>query len=414
MATDPRPLLLISGGPSTRALWPGLAEHYDLVFLYPQAGQEAKELGLRAAALAELVDPDLQESIQNQAALLTARVVGRLPELSERFHAAFGQDGPPALNGRLGDWFAGYAHYLLQGEVAILAQLERLAGQGRVIAGCLTHEDVAPDTRAMVAWANQRGIPTLHVPHAPCHLTTPAPDIHKETRATFIAASGPQVARFYQDCGVPAERITLTGGPQWDELYDGAMPGREEARRVAVPDWKAGPILVYMSTWGQTTSLRSNFDAEFNEGWQATLAAAKALGAFLCVLVHWNDQRADTEDAYAKALDAAGVDGLVTRAHKSYILRAADLLIAQGPSNMCIDAAIAGTPSVYLQTEGFDYATALPRRCLPADLLGELTGALGHPAPADEWSDFISQYNSAHPTGAAAERVVDWVRQLCP
>ena len=61
MATELKPILLISGGPSTRRLWPDLAERYDLVFLYTQAGQEAQAMSLPAAPLAAVMDAELQE-----------------------------------------------------------------------------------------------------------------------------------------------------------------------------------------------------------------------------------------------------------------------------------------------------------------------------------------------------------------
>jgi hypothetical protein len=408
-----RPLFIVSGGPSTTPLWPGLAERYDLVFLYPQAAQQAQTAGLRAGALASVVDGDLQEHIATASVNLAARVVGALPAVRARVAALCGDAPPEGLNGHLPEWFPGYAHHLLGAGVAVLAQLDRLAQMDRPIAGCLTHEDVSLDTRALVAWCNARGVPTIHVPHAPCHLLPGVTDIHRETRARWIAASGPAMARFYADGGHDPARIALIGAPQWDDLY-GPGPDRAESRRVLLgPDAAhAGPVLAYMTTWGQTTSLRSEFEREFDAGWQAVLAAAQTLGAYLCVLVHWNDQRPGTEEKYEAALRAAGVAGLVTRNHKHYLLRAVDCLVAQGPSNMCVEAAILGTPSCYLQTEGFDYATPLPYRGTPANIGAAIRAALdsaGQPA----WQAFIAAYNAAHPDSGATERVLALVETVC-
>lgn len=412
--TPQRPVLLVSGGAPTQPLWPLLAETYDLAFLYPQAAQQAQAQGLPAAALGALWDGQAQETTANVAVQLAARVVTALPAIGERVADAYAGAPPPMLNGALGDWFAGYAHSVLSGPLAILAQLEKLASTGRQIAGCVTHEDVAPDTRTLVNWCNARSIPTIHVPHAPCHLLPGVTDIHRETRATWIAASGPAMAEFYAEAGHDPAHIVVTGGPQYDGLY-GARPGREEARRVLdaklLPEF-AGPVLCYMTTWGQTTSLRSDFDREFATGWQAMLGAAKALGAYLMVLVHWHDGRAGVEEQYEAAMVAAGVPGLVTRNHKLYVLAAADLLVAQGPSNMTLDAAIMGVPSVYLQTEGFDFRTPLPRRCAPEKLADAIAAALSEPVALDE---FVAQYNVTHATqGGATENVVAMVRQLCP
>ena len=77
---------------------------------------------------------------------------------------------------------------------------------------------------------------------------------------------------------------------------------------------------------------------------------------------------------------------------------------------MCLDAAILGVPSVYLQTEGFDFATSLPARCGPDDLLGTVQATLDSPP---DLGAFIREYNSVHPDGDAADCIVDWVKELC-
>ena len=407
---DPLPLLLISGGPATTPLWPALAERYDLVFLYPQAAQQAQAQGIRAGALASVLDADLQEHIATASVKLAARVVGNLPAVGQNVAAVYGDQAPEALNGHLTDWFPGYAYHLLNGSVTILAELERLAGVGRRIAGCLTHEDVSLDTRAMVSWCNVRGIPTLHVPHAPCHLLPGVTDIHRQTRAKWIAASGLAVAEFYAESGHDQSFITITGGPQYDQMYT-ARPSRVEAR-AALAIKHTGPVLCYQTTWGQTTSLRSDFEAEFERGWQAVLAAAREMGAYLMVKIHWHDQRPEMLDYYEKALTAANVPGLVTRDHFLYVLAAADVLVAQGPSNVTLEAAMYGTPSAYIQTEGFEFRTALPYRGT-IDTIGDAIrmahASAGHPA----WDNFVAQYNAAHPDGGAAERVTALVEQVC-
>src|SRR3990167_2435375 len=101
---DLLPLLLISGGPATTPLWPLLAEKYDLVFLYPQAAQQAMAQGIRAGALASVLDADLQEHIATASVKLAARVVGNLPALCQNIRTVYGDQAPEALNGHLADW----------------------------------------------------------------------------------------------------------------------------------------------------------------------------------------------------------------------------------------------------------------------------------------------------------------------
>ena len=408
MTTPVRPLFLVSGGPATAPLWPLLAEKYDLVFLYPQAAQQAQALGLRAGALAGVVDGDLQEHVATESVKLTARVVGGMDTVGARIATAYSSLPPDALNGHLGEWFPGFAHHLISAGVSILAQLERLRATGTPIAGCITHEDVSLDTRALVNWCNARGIPTIHVPHAPCHLLPGVQDIHRQTRARWIAASGPAVAEFYAESGHDKSYIVITGGPQYDQMYID-RPGRAEARRVLGID-HAGPVLAYQTTWGQTTSLRSDFDTEFERGFQAVLAAARDLGAYVMVKVHWHDQRLDTLDRYEASLRAANVPGLVTRDHFLYVLAAADVLVAQGPSNVCLEAAMYGVPSAYIQTEGFDFATALPYRGT-VDTIGAAIGQALR--GGGDWDGFVSAYNAAHPDGDAAARVMALVESVC-
>lgn len=412
---EPRPIMLLTGGPVTQTLWAPLAERYDLVFLYPAAAQQAAALGLTAAPIAALMDGDIQEHIANEAVMLSARVVAGLPNVSTCIGAAYEDTAPAALNGHLHEWFPGYIHHLLTAEIALLAQLERLSASGRRIVGCITHEDVSPEPRTLINWANVKGIPTIHVPHAPCHLLPGVVDIHRETRAKWIAASGPAVAEFYSASGHDSSFITVTGGPQYDWMYTDA-PTRTRAREILLgddlPKYAGKPMLCYQTTWGQTTSLRSEFETEFTQGWQAVLAVAKEIGAFVMVKVHWNDTRPETLERYDSDLRAAGVPGLVTRDHMLYVLAAADCLVAQGPSNMCLEAAMVGTPSAYIQTADFDFTTPLPYRGT-AETIGAAIRAALDSAGRDEWQDFVSQYNDAHPEGDATSRVVAMVEQIC-
>jgi hypothetical protein len=135
------------------------------------------------------------------------------------------------------------------------------------------------------------------------------------------------------------------------------------------------------------------------------------LNAALLITLHPNDG-GGADEFYLNALKESGVDGLVTRFHLPYIAAAADALIAQGPSNLCIDAAIQGVPACYLQTDGFDYRHALPYRSGRDDLLETIQRTLdsrGEP----RWQDFVLAYNSAHPTGDASSAIADWIDTLC-
>ena len=251
-----------------------------------------------------------------------------------------------------------------------------------------------------VALCRARGIPTIHIPHAPCHLLPGVPDIHRETRTDWILASGARMRDFYVSSGFPAERIHVVGGPQYDRMYSEVHLSREVARaQLGLPEDVM--VVAYGATWAQTTSLRSKFEAELQAGFAAVMGLAAGIGGHLLVSLHPHGPNNAAE--YAKAMKESEVKGIVVRGHMVHVLRAADLLIAQGPSNLCIEAAILGTSSVYLRTEGFDYATALPGRSNDYKDLPPVAQAAYESredrAPLDA---FVTEYNATHSEGGVA------------
>ncbi len=394
--------LLLSGAGNAMPLWAGLAEKYDLTFFAPNAARQAVDMGLSASSMAEYADGDLQEEAANEAARLSANVVNALPRLQKQFTAAYGMDGAPELTADLGTWLPGFAHHYLRETVAMLKALERLYA-AKDVAACIVHEDVTFSTRGLVGFAKTRDVPTIHLPHAACHLLPGVQDIHREARADVVLASGDYMADFYSEAGVPRENIKTIGVPAWDRCYDETQPTRKEARGV-LHIAEEQVVICYASTWPQTTSLRSGFEHEMDEGLSAVLKLAREWQAVVIVKGHPNEDPR-TVDFYSKALETANLPGLVMREHTPYALAASDVLIAQAPSNLCIEAAIVGLPSCYIQTADFDYATALPYRSaadgLP-DVAAQARASAGDPA----WGEFVAMYNAAHPHGGATERAV--------
>jgi hypothetical protein len=238
------------------------------------------------------------------------------------------------------------------------------------------------------------------------------PDIHRETRATYLGAAGAAMRDFYARNGHPAESIELIGALQFEHYYrPGALPERDEARRVldvtGTPEMRGRAVVTYAATWGQTTALRGGYDDEINAGIGAVLDYARRSDATLIVKVHPNSGSA--EDFYAERMKQAQVRGLVTRQHLSYVLRASDVLISQGLSNVCVEAILAGTPACYIQSEGFDFAH--PQ--IPRGSVFDIDGMIEAARAPQEWDGFLSFYNCAHPLGGAVEKAVDWLRMLC-
>ena len=402
-----KPVMLVPGHPVAQGYWRGLSEHYDLCFMYPQALEYAASLNLRCLSLIQFQNGDTQEHALNAAAQTVAKAVQNARVIAGRLISSLDGSAPQEFHSAV-DWWPGYVMQhaqALASESALLTQLSNV----REIAGCVVHEDVAPDTRGMVLWCKARGIPTIHVPHAACHLRPDGgPDIHRESRCDWILASGEYERDFYSASGHPLERIVIVGAPQMDGLYaDEAMPNRDEARRVL--DIDNDRVICYAGTWSQTTAIRGSGTAEIDDGLRAVIELVHEWKAVLIIKSHPNG---GDDKAFENALRSTNTPGLITKHYLSYAVRAADVLIAQGPSNICIDAAILGTPSAYIQTEGFDYAHALPFRSR-AEGLGlvalQAMDSRGDPA----WQDFIRLYNAAHPVGAASESIVEKVVELC-
>lgn len=407
-----KPTLLVSGGPATRPLWPRLSEKYDLVFLYPNAVGQATEAGVTVAPLANWYTPEIREHAINTAAMLSARVALNIPTIQARLAMAYGDaHPPPMLNSRLPEWWAGVAHDRLLASIQVAAMLDtHERKQGRAV-GVLAHEDVTLEMRTAISWARARGIPTIHIPHAACHLLPGTRDIHAEARAEYVAASGEYEREFYTRAGVDPTKIMIVGNPSFDYMYEaGELPERAESRSVLGLPGDA-KVYLYATTWAQTTSLRSGFDNELNQGLAAFLGCAKNANAIVIIKMHPN-QNPEDGNAYVETLKQNGVNGIVTRDHPTYCIRASDVVVSQSPSNMCINAAILGVPSCYIQTEGFDFAHPLPFRCGPEELTGAIGAALDSTG-SDAWQDFITYYNAGHPDGMATDRACEMVEMIC-
>lgn len=407
MSAENKPILLIGSGGTLAPLWRPLAEVYDLVFFQQAGAQAAAGAGVGAQFIEAAITPDVRERADTAAANLTAQLVAQLPVIGRRMAADLPAEHPAAVNSALPTWFPGYAMRAFGWQAGYLEALENIAANRR-IAGVLTHEDVGPDTRTVINWANAKGLPTLHLPHAACHLLPGVRDIHRETRARHVLASGDYMAAFYADAGVSAAQIHIVGVPAWDYLSGANLPNRAEARQVLGIENER--VLMYGTTWGQTTSLRSRFEHEFRETEEAVFALARAAGAYLIVNLHPNETR-ENSAFYEQRLSEAGVEGLVTADHGVYCTRAADVVVKHGPSNFCVEAAMMGTPSAYIQTEGFDFSHPLPPRGHADQLPALVDAALD--LPADNWQDFIRTYNAAWLDGGAADAAVGAVVELC-
>lgn len=406
--SNPKPIILISGAANTRPLWAGLSEHFRLAFIAPAAEQMARDGGLEVVSPNQFFTPEIRERALNDALRISADIIQGMPAISEKFSSVMGHHVPPALNSRLPDWFPGFMHERILGQVTTLAVLENMI-RNDTVAGCLVHEDVTPDMRAIVLYCKAQRIPTIHLPHAACHLLPGVDDIHRQTRTDWILTSGKYMTRFYRESGVADWRMIEVGLPEWEGTFDSNLPGKDESRRVLGLPEKI--TFMYGTTWGQTTSLRSTFEIEFEETLQAVIALAKERDANLIISMH-PSENPQMEAIYAEKMRAAGIGGpgrIVTQTHKVYTTMAADVVICHGPSNLCIKSAMMGRPSCYVQTEGFDFAHSLPPRGRASELATLVDSAIA----VVDWDDFIKTYAAGYKTGGEGTRAIEAIVSIC-
>ena len=408
-----RPVLVISGGHTLQPLWKPLSETYDLCVMHPQSAALAGDMGIPGAfGINKYLNADVQEEATNTAYNLAARVREQSASLVSLVRESFG-DGEipePLRPEKITAWFPAMVGEHIRQEAVIVNMLEALKNE-RQISGCVVHEDVTPDARTIVLWCKAKGIPTIHVPHANCLYTGEGYDIHTESISDYIAAAGEYMREWYVKRGYNPDRIRVCGQPQLDSWYGmgGLKPSRKESRDILGIDEK-DYLLVYATSWGQLTSARGDFDVEYENSLREVIATTKELGAILCIKMHPGEAQGQ-EQIYLNVLKESGVTGFVTRQFNEYVLRAADALVSHGPSNICIQAAILGVPTVFIPTEDFEFTIPGPVMSMMS-----LTHAVRISQMLDRdknWEIFSRQMNSVHPLGNAAERVTEFVREVC-
>lgn len=382
----------MSGGHTQTAMWPALSERFRLAFLDTNAANLAGETGLEGIMRIEgFLDGDKFVHAKNQAMLASHSVMNALEAGLVLDHAV------PELNSKMPTWLPLFFREQAEAAMVRLAAVDACFTKERPV-GVLVHEDVTPESRALVLYAKARGIPTLHLPHANHFLKAGTTDIHSQVTADHLGVYGEYMEDWYSP-----NKSTRVGAPQWDHLYhDAKIPTRDIARRgFGAPD--GARVLTYATTWFQMTSVFGKGADDLEAAWLRMLDAAKTMKAFLIVKMHPGEQ-ANQERHYEEAMKKAEVKGAITRANPEWALRAADCVIVQGPSNVGIQAAILGAPVVELYQYGARYPEWGPAGTWGEDLIEMIEAAV----PSPEFVRRIIDY-----PGEAVEHAVEWVRGIC-
>ena len=412
MTDEARPVLLISGGHTLQPLWQPLSETYDLCMLHPQSSGLMNDLGIQGAfGVQKYLTAELQEKAVNIAYRLSAKLhePSMSASLAKVVSEAFNGNPPENLSQpQIGEWWPAMVGEHIKQEATLVGLLDAVMND-RKISGCVVHEDVTPDQRAIVLFCKAHGIPTVHVPHANCFYTGKSWDIHTESISDYIAAAGTHMRDFYVRWGFPADKVRVTGVPHWDSWYNTNQPTKAEARKVLGVDENVF-LFIYATSWGQLTSDRGGFEQEFENGLRQVLETTRELNATLCIKMHPSEAQGQ-EQIYLNALKENNINGFVTRQFNEYVLRAGDALVAHGPSNICVTSAFIGLPCVYLSTEDFEFpfpgpvksGVSLAHAIRISQLLdGDKT-----------WDIFSKVCNDAHGKGNATDRTAEFVREVC-
>lgn len=402
-----RPVLLITHSPVTFPLWKSLSETYDLCIVGGNPGL-AQDMGLVGTfPLNQYANPDRNEIAVNTAYALSARL--HSPSVSASLSGEIGLwanvDAPQLESKSVSQWWPAMVGEHIKQEVMLIEMLKGLMSERRVV-GCVVHEDVTPDMRVMVKYCQTRGVKTIHVPHANCYYVGQQWDIHTESISDYIASSGSHMRGFYEQWGYIGV-IRDAGSPSLDSWYT-EPPSRSESRRVlGLSDTDF--VLVYASTWGQLTSSRGGFEKEFETNIKMVLEYAKSEKATVVIKLHPGEAQGQ-EAFYMEKLKEFGVNGCVMRGYNEYVLRAGDVLCSHSPSNICVQAAICGMPSVYLPSEDFEFDHGPIQVGNDIRLAVEVAKGM----TKDYWDQFVERMNCIHGTGqSATDNTVEFIKEIC-
>lgn len=357
--------------------------------------------------------PDVQEKAVNLSYRLAAELhlIQNTNTLNYWIGMGFGDKDkiPQTLRAPyVNEWWPGMIGEQVRAHSVIAEMIERLLAERKVV-GLIVHEDVTASSRAVVMYCKHKGIPTIHIPHANCFYTGEKWDIHTESISDYLFAAGEYARDWYTRWGYPVDRIKVTGAPQWDGMYE-TRPGREESRGVLGVETNDELLLVYASSWTQMTGMRGRFQQELEDSLIAALEAAKELGATLCIKMH-PGEAGGQEQGYERALKEYDINGCIMRHYTEYVLSAADIVLAHGPSNFLCQAAIWGVPGAYFGTEDYDFPTPGPVKVI--DSATEACKTAMGLTVGETWDVFGKLTNEVHPNGGAESRIAKEVVSIC-
>jgi len=408
--TEQKRVVIISGAGPTYHLYSGLSDEYDVaVYDHGLAQRLSVEHG-GVGVICPLggAQPAMFDRARNDAALLATNI-------ARKTRNGFELDGttpPPALADPTG-WLPGLALNFLADVAANLRALDAYAKtDGVEIAGVVVHEDVTPRFRALALWGKAQGLPVIHLPHNNCYLQQ-RPDIHDETVADWLLVASPYMREWYAERGFSKQKIKVVGFPGWDYWQHPVVQPAQIPQARARGTFQLEPdvlTLCFCSGWPQRTNAVDDHGM-LEVAAHVTLQAAAREGWQVIWKMHPGDAQGQ-EGKYAQLAAGYRVAAVVTRDHLPYALRAADVAVSTGPSNVLVEAGICDRPPLLFPLRGYGFGGEPPWEVEPSvdGLVAGVERALG-----GEWEEsragFVKRY-AFKQDGKAAERAVRQVKRI--
>lgn len=396
--------IIITGVGPTRTLFAELDKIYD-VAVYDQghAQQLAHAHGGRDVKCPmNGAQQALFEKARNDAAIMTADVVKVAKQ-----GLSFSLNGNKPQSLKVESWLSGLMMAHLVDLYVNMRVLDAYV-ENTEISGIVVHEDVTPKFRALALWGKARSIPVIHIPHNNCYATV-RPDIHDQSVADWILASGPYMRDWYAARGFSKERIKITGYPGWDDWADVPL---DRARARATLHIEPEETVVTLCTgWPQ----RTNFvdDHSMTEAMvHLTMDAARDEGWRIIWKLHPGDVQGQEQHG-ANFAARYGLDAIVTRDHLPYAIKAADVVVSTGPSNVLVEAGLGNVPPALFNLRGYAFDRTPPWVIEPNK--EAIKATVNKLVSSDEWAKkraaFVRRY-AFRDDGKAGERAMRQIKRI--
>jgi hypothetical protein len=399
MSTD-LPILYSLGATPFVDVASALQEDYRFVLTNSMIGNSLRDAGVQVAVLEDAFDLNALYEAQGIALWMQHRIgdsllTGPLTNLN--------MDYPEMHTPQITQWFPNATYESMIYAIGRIIALERIVGE-HGIDGVLTHEDVSMDGRVLAQLGAHNGVKVVHIPHANYFISPTEGDIHATTKADALGVYGEYMKDWFIRAGVDPAIITVIGAAHWDKMYeDSERISKEHARRCLGLDQEK-PVYTYASSWAQDTNAWGRGEKDLIDSMRWVLDTAKQEGAELVIKLHPHQPKESVE-RYASVAQEAGIKLKLTSHYNAHTLKAADVVITQGSSNLAVEAGIMGVPVV----EMFQPGTRYPEKYdIPGTWGDDLTEQVARAMDEGVNEDFVKDMSMGP---GATERAKAYVKE---